>query len=237
MLDHEKRMKSQLYLPADYRSHLIAEVQTISDLFQNRVFPVFDNIDIEADQHAEDFFNKTMVAAFNESVDPANIAENAIDAGFVKYSSLSLAKYTLLASAISILYHLWEQQARLFLFREMGHMYKLHIAKFCLKGMDDIKECFALHGVAIEHFGCWSKLDELRLLCNVIKHGDGKSAAQLLRRTPALFQEPYRVKPFPFPIPSTLLDETLDLSEVVFITYGKAVASFWEEVPERCYTH
>ena len=229
------KMKSQLYLTENYRYFLIGEVRTIVEIFSTRVFPVFDNIEEEAESYSESFFEAVMAAEQDDSADPADIADSATEAGIAKYTSLSLARYALLASAISTLYHLWEQQVRFFLFEEMRHVYKIEIAEFCTNGINGIKEYFKQHRVDVEALRCWAKLDELRLLCNVIKHGDGISASQLLARSPSFFIEAYRSGERKLPIHSTLLEESLVLSKATFNDYAKAIDSFWRELPERSY--
>jgi hypothetical protein len=65
----------------------------------------------------------------------------------------------------------------------MSHVYKIQFESFCTN-LSEIKKKFKLHNVDIESFSCWAQIRELSLLCNVIKHGDGKSAKKLRKIKP-----------------------------------------------------
>ncbi|WP_027364123.1 hypothetical protein [Desulfotruncus alcoholivorax] len=54
---------------------------------------------------------------------------------------------------------------------------------------NEVKECFKFHNnYDIESMKCWEKIKELRLLVNVIKHAEGKSADRLRKIRPDYFK-------------------------------------------------
>ena len=69
-----------------------------------------------------------------------------------------------------------------FLFEEISRTHKMYDKKnneitfknFCTRGIDEIKEEFLEFNYNLETLTIWSDIDELRLLANVIKHGDGR---------------------------------------------------------------
>ena len=75
----------------------------------------------------------------------------------------------------------------------------------------------------------------MRLLCNVIKHGDGDSALELHGVNPSLFKiedgfehiDLYR---------TTLLEETLAIDTTTLKGFEDAIYKFWDELPERSYS-
>jgi hypothetical protein len=225
-------MKSQLYLPEITRRYLKLEIQSFVQIYFQKLLPVFSDIASEADRLANDFYDDFMSQpAYNEYIDPASIAEQALEMSIEHYSYLKLGKYSLTATWHATLYQVWEQQLRVFLFREMSHVYKLEFKTFCTT-IDKMKEKFLFHNVDIEHLVCWPKINELRLLCNVIKHGPGDSAEKLREINPILFRrEPMGS------YNTTLLEETLNINETTLQQYRDVLLSFWDEIPEQNYSN
>lgn len=232
-------MRSQLYLPEMTRQHLKDKLQSFVRIYTQKLLPVFKDIESEADSLANEFYDTFMSQpADDDYIDPSSIAEHATDLGIEHYSFLSLGKYNLTATWHATLYQLWEQQVRLFLFREISHVKILEFKSFCMT-IGEIKATFACHNVNVHRFVAWPKVDELRHLCNVIKHGDGSSAKKLhefnpavFRREPTLFEEGKHIDFFEI-YKTTLLEETLSIDQMTLEKYKEALLSFWDELPER----
>ncbi|MCX5903213.1 MAG: hypothetical protein NTV89_07020 [Proteobacteria bacterium] len=229
-------MKSQLYLYPQLRNILKGQILSFSKTFNERLFPAFNNIENEAEEYTEKIYEKFCENCFSEYVDLADLADSAMDKGVAYYSELNLVHYSFTAMSISSLYHLWEQQVRKFLFDEMRHTYKLDFKTFCVHGITEIKEFFKHHNIDLETLSVWDKIDELRLLCNVIKHGDGKSADELKSKNSNLFRESFLSEEFTLPLDTTLLEENLIINQLLFNEYAGILSCFWEELPERCYS-
>jgi hypothetical protein len=226
-------MRSQLYLSDDLRAFFKSEISTFVQIFSAKLFPVFSMIDEEAEKFSEEYFEKALNNVYDDSIDPASVAETAIDKALSHFSDLSLVRYEFTAMAIATLYLIWEQQMRKFLYRELRHNYKIDFPSFCTSGIKEIKEIFSEHSVDIETMKAWPKLDELRLLCNVVKHGDGGSAKRLFGLNKGLFREEYYKDKNGLVLDTTLLEETLNLNEETFSAYGNVLIEFWSELPER----
>ncbi|MBM4137663.1 MAG: hypothetical protein FJ241_12670 [Nitrospira sp.] len=228
-------MKSQLYVPEKTRKYLKSEISSYVEIYFQKLLPVFKDIENDAENYAKDFYDNFMSQpAYDEFIDPASIAEKALEIGIEHFSYLKLGKYNLTATWHATLYQLWEQQLRLFLFREMSHVYKLEIKTFCTT-IERIKEKFLFHNVDIESFPCWPRINELRLLCNVIKHGPGDSERKLLEIKPDLFKKDNDID-YMEVYKTTLLEETLNIDETTLQNYKDALLSFWDEIPERNYS-
>lgn len=229
-------MRSQLYVPEINRAYLKSEISFFVRMYFEKFLPVFEDIEREANKRANEFYDNFMnQPASDDSIDPGSIAEKALEIGIEHYSYLKLGKYSLTATWHAILYQLWEQQLRLFLFREMSHDCKLDFKIFCTK-IESIKETFQFHNVNIEDFPCWTQIDELRLLCNVIKHGDGRSASDLRKINPSLFKQEDSTD-FMDLYKTTLLEETLNINEQTLLAYKNTLLSFWDIIPERNYSN
>ncbi len=227
---------SQLYLPELRRNYYKSEISAYSRIFNERLFPSFVNIEKEADEFADNYYEELCRSTFDESGDLSGLAEKALHKSIIYYSELRAVKYAFTAIAISSLYHIWEQQVRKFLYNEMSHTYKIEFTDFCPAGMRDIKPHFQFHNLDLEKLSCWGKIDELRLLSNVIKHGDGGSAEQLSERNKELFKQPiFKFENRPT-LDSTLLEETLSLSQNLFNEHVKTLLGFWNELPERSFS-
>ncbi len=202
-------MKSQLYVPEITRRYLKSEIQSFTDIYFQKLLPVFKDIESDADKLANEFYEDFMNQPANdEYIDPSSIAEQALNIGIEHYSYLKLGRYNLTASWHATLYQLWEQQSRLFLFREMSHVYRIKFDTFCTN-LSEIKKNYKFHNVEIEKLSCWTQIKELCLLCNVIKHGDGNSAKRLRKINPDIFKQEDEVD-FMEVYKSTLLQETLN---------------------------
>jgi len=118
----------------------------------------------------------------------------------------------------------------------MSRVCNIQFETFCTKlVLIEIKKKFKFHNVDIESFSCWPQIEELRLLCNVIKHGDGKSAEELRKINPALFKQEDDID-YMKTYKTTLLEETLSIDEKTLQNYREALLSFWDEIPERNYS-
>lgn len=234
-MGNNKQMKSQLYLPEIKRKYLKSEISDYVKIYCQKLLPVFKDIESDADKYTDDFFDNSMSQPADDDFnDPSSIAENAMEEGIEHYSYLKLGKYSLTATWHATLYQVWEQQLRRFLFQEISHVYNIQFETFCTK-LSEIKEKFKFHNIDIESFSCWPQIRELSLLCNVIKHGDGKSAKELRKIKPTLFKQEDGIdhmKTFK----TTLLEETLNINEMTLQNYTEALLSFWDKILERNYS-
>jgi len=84
-------------------------------------------------------------------------------------------------------------------------------------------------------FDSFPQLDELRLLSNTIKHGDGSSARALKEIKPDLFRQPEFDITIDLPLDSTLLEENMHISENDFNRYSVNLSNWWDEFPEQSF--
>lgn len=230
-------VQSQLFVDDLVRRYCKGEIQSFSNIFNKKLFPAFSNIGEEAEEIQEESYH-AYGTSLGEDFDGGDAAEFAIDQGIDYYETMNLVKYSFTAISIATLYLLWEQQVRRFLFKEMVHVFDIKFSDFCAKRsiIEDIKKHFLFHRVDLHSLKCWNRIDELRLLCHVIKHGDGKSAKQLFAIRSDLFKRGYDRQSYAPSLDTTLLEETLNLSQTQFNEYAEILASFWDELPERSYS-
>lgn len=228
-------MISQLYVNDATRRKLKSQIQSFGEIYFQKLLPVFNNIEDEADNLENEFYDDFMhQPAHDEYIDPSAIAEQSLNIGIEHYSYLRMGKYNLIASWHAMLYQLWEQQSRSFLFREMSHIHKIEFQSFCTN-LAEIKRNYKFHNVRLEQFTCWTRIKELCLLCNVIKHGDGDSAKKLRKIKPEMFKQEAEVD-YMDAYRTTLMEETLNITDITLNNYREALLSFWDEIPERNYS-
>jgi len=228
-------VKSQLYLYPALRKKFKIPIETFSSICQERIFIIFENIESEADEKSNKYYDNIMCNYYEEIVDPLSIAEDAFEHGLEHYLSLNLVRYNIIALSIVALYQIWEQSVKLFLFHEIHHTCEIEFSKY-FNNIKEIKRGFEFHNYDITEMKCWEIIDELRLLCNTIKHGDGPSAKELLEKNSALFKKSISDELDIEFENTTLLAETLDISTDLFNTYSKALMDFWDELPERSFS-
>jgi hypothetical protein len=98
-------------------------------------------------------------------------------------------------------------------------------------------------GIDFEAFPCWRKITELRLVANVIKHGEGPSADELRKTNPKMFEYPplgneYRIgDPAAYRIRSPLGGEDLYVTADDFKTYESAIHEIFDRLLEHLETN
>ena len=192
--------------------------------------------------------NGVMVQAFLQNiVDPSlNALDVQIDewstsddprAPFLKDDMEALLRTTTMAFCLSI-QSVWERQLRAYLrgcALELGND-KARAEKAMKGRWKDIDGLFFdLRGIRLSDFEEYRDLDQLYLLANACRHGDGPSAVLLWERHPELW--PHRVAPAPLFESSRSSPQIQPPSiEAVVIPRSfvrvmvMAIVSFWDEV-------
>jgi hypothetical protein len=236
-------MRAQLYLYDSLRTKFKEPYRLYIETYTKRIAPVFDNIEEEANQIAKEHFREMGAFFHPDYHDEGDFAEAAFEKGLEHFEGLSLIRYNTKLMWISTMYQLWEQQVRKFLFEEISRTHKMYDKKnneitfksFCARGIDEIKETFLEFNYNLETLTVWPDIDELRLLANVIKHGDGRSASQLEQLKPRFFKSQVSSSNLLELYKSTLTEIVLNIDESDFLRYGDALIRFWDELPERLF--
>ena len=152
--------------------------------------------------------------------DMGDFAENALDEGLQYYQTLAELQQGVTNLLAVGLYHLFEQHSK--------HIRELLIASG--KVYPDVRR-----------FSTWPKVDELRLLCNAVKHADGTSAEVLRGIRPDYFVSPimrrytlHRLSEAHFhPLATPMGGTDLFVSREDLTTYRDVLRDFWEEFLEH----
>jgi len=237
-------MKAQLYLYKQLKDRFKKPYDYYLDVYSNKVKIVFENLEEEADKLAKDHYELLGQSFDPDRHDINDFVDSAWEKGLEYYEAVSLVKYNNQLMWISTMYQFWEQQVRKFLFDEINNsgitLYdkkgeEINFKNYCTKGINDIKQEFLDFGQDLEQLGCWLEIDELRLLANVIKHGDGGSATDLEKLRPDFFKSDIAESNLLERHRTVLNEQVLSISDSDFTKYKIALQSFWEDLPERLY--
>ena len=233
-------MRAQLYLDNQARKMLKEPFETFAKTYDERIIPIFSSLGEETHTIAETK-HKALAENFNpELEDPGEYAVMAWEAGLEHYESMSLMQYNMRLMWISTLYQFWEQQVRKFVFEEGTRTHKfidkkgnvIDFESFCARGIDDIKDAFNKFGQDLEKLKSWPKIEELRLLANVIKHGEGRSSKNLKRLRPDYFDAGIISADLLGLYKTTLGERVLNIEDSEYKIYCDAILEFWDELPD-----
>jgi hypothetical protein len=205
-------------------------VQFFCKALFERLLPPFNNLNEEADKFADEEFRRLCALPAYYETDGGELAELAHDNAVSWYSSMATVRQSVINLYAVGLRHLFEQQ----LF-DLVH----HVPLACRERADYGKDCVALreNGIDIERFSSWPALEELRLVCNAVKHAEGSATFQLKELRPDIFaHEAMAGLPLldrPGPVFQPLAGEDIFLREADIEKYASAIESFWNEISQH----
>lgn len=237
-------MPAQLYLDNYRRAPLTKPYYLFKETYNNKISSLFANIEEEAKEVANKYYKESGINFNPDYHDQGDFAEAAWEKGIEYLEAMALMDYTTKLSMISTLYQFWEQQVRNFLYTEIKHSRSTPIdkdgneipyKKFCLN-IGKINDCFLKFGQDLKQLNSWDTIDELRLLTNVIKHGDGDSAVSLAKRNPDFFVSEYSNINLLELYGTSLNERVINFSLIDFDKYADALVQFWIDLPVRMYS-
>jgi hypothetical protein len=215
-----------------------AQVRTFVSAVQHKLLPAFDDINKEADKVAEEEYERlgSMPADEYSGYDLADAADSAFNAGLVYYELMSGVKQGIVNVLAVSLYHLFEQQIYSFHRKELLNIYEEHDAK--LFTWKIVQQRLQEHAIDITAFSSWTKIQELRLAANTVKHAEGPSSKDLQALRPDMFLHPDLDPNFmntinnPGPVYNPLAGDDFYVTMKDFIAYADIILLFWKELSE-----
>jgi len=212
------------------------QIHALVDTLSDRLLPTFGNIETEANQKADEEYERIGSLLACENTDMAEIAEQAWEAGEEHYLMMSGLRQGLQNMFAMALYHLYEQQVMLFHRRGVLVLHEKDNTNLFEHSVFQKK---LLHyGIDVKTFASWPLINELRLVANTVKHGEGDSASDLHSRHPELFIAPSVAglrflgsEPVP-PVFQPIMGEDLYVSLDDIRRYAAAVEQFWSELSD-----
>ncbi len=217
---------------ADYfRKIFTPDIDAFAGCLSARVLPTFDNIDEEASRVEEEEYRRLSSSFDPESgLDEASLFEWSRDHAVSHYMMMQEVRQGIVNLFGVGLWHRFEQQLAIYARRGLPHAF--HPAPN--PTFKDVQDALLRMGIDITVLPSYAKVDELRLLANCAKHGDGRSCAQLSASRPDLFRPPLLKGQDHLPpramVIAPLGGEDFYLTPEAFKEYAEAVKVFWEEL-------
>ena len=222
------------------RNQFIKQTELLNDSIQNRLIPTFDTIEKEAEELSKKEWDSLCSSCYSPDIDPADLAEQAEEAGIDYYMMLSGIKQALINITATAFYHLFEQQIIFFLRREVLHPSKRNDTK--LMRVSVFREQLLKNGIDIFLFQSWNKIEELRVVSNSIKHAEGTSASKLRQIRPDMFNHPtlrnhpemQNMRGENYPIYMPMAGDDVFVLQNDLSVYKNALVDFWNELILIC---
>lgn len=203
---------------------------------KQRVLSQFQDIEGEANRHAESEYQRLGSMPGSEHSDMSQIAEVAGDRAQERYGLLADLKKQQLLGALAGMYHQWDKDLRDFLEREFQTYYQSSdVEKVVWKSnVSNLLGLLCDQGWDCRGAGFFPLIDACRLVVNVYKHGKGASLKDLDARYPEYLNRPLSGLLAEETLFAHMTDhEWLEVSEEQFDVFADAFRSFWKEFPER----
>lgn len=231
-----------LYINHRVRDSIIPYVKAYRNCVLRDVVPVFANLSDRANAIADAEFRRLGQIPAGEDCDGdmSLAADAAHGKGQVFYDTMDSVRQATLNLFTAGLFHLLEQQ----------------LADLCCDGAFDIPpkdtkleivaKWYRSHfDLDLSKLPSWPKIDELRLLANSVKHGEGRSALDLRAIRPDLFQDPAIRKYFPdlgdilqsSQVRLPMSGEDIFVTKEVFSDFGEAAVRFITEIADYFASH
>jgi hypothetical protein len=208
--------------------HAIHRRLTAYSELAGRVLAEWDNLEVRAERIADGEWTRLMSEPGDAATDAGAIAERATEAGQEFYDTMFPMGQTMINLFTVGLFHLFEQQL-VVLARAMTQTTSV---PYSMPGVFSILNEQLSIDIA-SSYSMASRLNQLRLIANVVKHAEGSSAITLRSIRPELFDHPaVRGLARPGSIGSALIREPL-AGEGIYVTradydaYAADVAAFW----------
>lgn len=205
------------------------ELDFVYLFYKSSIKNIFDSPEIEAQKYKKYLNNHPEEINVKDESDIPSEIQSMV---YRKYILIKNMKYRNLAMYINLIYQMFEQ----LLISIITHQ-KIFIVNDRIligKKTEKLNQCidfFDKFNFNIRKLDGYQKLDELRLLQNVLKHGDGGSKEKLLKVRPDLFiKNNMTLLNF---YHNTLIDDSLNINEKDLDDYYSCIKLILDQFPEK----
>src|SRR5690242_11614023 len=163
-------------------------IEVFRDHAVEQLLSLFKDLDARSNKVAKEEFERLGAQPVGEygDVDMADLAEEAHDAGLAFYETMSGLRQTTINLFAAGLFHLLEQHLA-----DLCHDRSFTVDPPKESKLKELARWYSAHfDLDLSALASWNLVDELRLVANVVKHAEGKSAEQLRLRRADLFEHP-----------------------------------------------
>ena len=180
------------FLGAWIRKFFVSEIEWTRRAILEHMLPSIPDPATEADKTSDAIWYGN-TEHYSDEEDPCALAEYAENQGFEVYDRLNGVRQAAANMATVMLWHLLEQQMLVFHTRQVLTVYEEQAARENTKLRMKLFQLEEFHarldagGCSMKSLSAWSKVNELRLVANSVKHGSGPSSNELFKIRPDLF--------------------------------------------------
>ena len=219
------------------QTEFVPQLNSIVNALEKRLLPNLEKkkIEAESDRIVEEDWERFMSMPATGNEDPSYFADRAENAGIAHYTLMCGIRQGMLNLFSAAPYHAFEQQVMFFHRKNVldldeendPNKFSLAVFERRLKKYD----------IDIKNFASWSKIDELRLVANTVKHAEGPSSHKLRKIRPDLFINPlFSQDPFPLQgldsVFQPLVGDDLYVSLQDIKDYCDYLVQFWQELTD-----
>jgi hypothetical protein len=162
-------------LSGDYITGVfVGQIKQFDKMFSGTVFPPFADPEAQANKVAQDYWDQKMsepCGPDGPDDDPGDIADDAHQKSLDFYETMTAMHHTVLNLFAAGVFHLFEQQAGTLLQDWTGTR-----PKYPFSALEELLKSKNGPAIDVKAAPTWSRVNELRLVANVVKHSEGDSA-------------------------------------------------------------
>lgn len=213
----------------DSISKFIDEIDFTYNTYINNIKNIFDTPENEAQKYIT-YLQTNQQKLY--SLSPEDVELEIQSKGQERYYFVMNMKYRHLAIFIDLVYQMLEQFFISFCkFQQKYHSYDENIKNEKFKRLDQCASAFKKYfNLDIKQFKHYNKINELRLLQNVLKHSDGESKNKLLNIRPDYFTENKSVFTL---YKNTIINPTLNITDNDLKEYIYSIEEFLKQFPDK----
>lgn len=204
----------------------LKELNFVYKTYTNNIENIFKDPDVEANEYEQYLYqNLGEVNVYDEQSIPSEIYSMC----YHRYILIKNIKYRYLATHIGLIYQMFEQFILSLSKRQqkfISHDRKINELK--LEYLSDCIEMMKKYNFDITLSSEYKKIEELRYLYNVIKHGDGKAKKKLEKIRPDIFEKKDLDR-----YNNTIIDDTLNISKNDLDLYINSINNILNSFPDK----
>lgn len=229
------RLLFQMWEP--FRQNLMAEHRFYVEQAHKRLLSQFENMEAEADKAAKKHLEEMSINFNPDLHDPAAFYEDANDKGIEFYQLLSDMHEDTRLGVVAGMFHQWDKNLRKWIIQEIHHWHHGENARSTIWKTDvpALMDFLVGFGFNVKTLPSYDRLDAMRLVVNVFKHGNGRSLEDLKKSFPELIPNPLGTDSdhqFFF----QYSDHTdMKVTDAHLIQFSEAILDFWKTVPKEIF--
>jgi hypothetical protein len=224
-------MSHQIHLDPSERSQIIGRLLFYIYEIENRVLPLYSNLDREQQNFRKEEIERLTTSNFAEGV-VDKIELEADEQSNNYFFALLKIKQQLFLSLLAAMFHDWDKKLRELIEQQLKfRAVPEDVDKFVWKAtFHQLVELFELFNWPVKNEPFFAMLQDISSIVNVYKHGKGASFKKLKKDRPQYFYRGYDPLNHPTPIKDIGHDD-LEISETQLKSLCECIRDFWQQFP------